>query len=92
VLRAEGQKTAAILRSEGEAKAINTVFQAIHEGHPDEGLLSYQYLQMLPKLAQGDANKIFVIPSEFSQALGNIGGAIAGAVKPPPPPPPPPVL
>jgi regulator of protease activity HflC (stomatin/prohibitin superfamily) len=90
VLRAEGQKTAAILRSEGEAKAIDTVFKAIHEGGPDQGLLSYQYLQMLPKLAQGEANKIFVIPSEFSQALGNIGGAISGAVRPIPPPPPPP--
>ena len=33
---------------------------------------------MLPKLAQGEANKIFVIPSEFTQALGNIGGAIGG--------------
>jgi len=92
VLRAEGQRTSAILRAEGEAKAIDTVFRAIHEGDPDEGLLSYQYLQMLPKLAQGDANKIFIIPSEFSQALGNIGGAIAGAVKPAVPPPPPPVL
>jgi regulator of protease activity HflC (stomatin/prohibitin superfamily) len=89
VLTAEGQRTAAILRAEGEAKAIDTVFKAIHEGDPDQGLLSYQYLQMLPKLAQGDANKVFVIPSEFSQALGNLGGAIAGAVKPPPPPPPP---
>ena len=55
--------TAAILRAEGEAKAIDTVFAAIHAGDPDQGLLSYQYLQMLPKLAQGDANKIFVIPS-----------------------------
>ncbi len=90
VLRAEGQRTAAILRSEGEAKAIDTVFKAIHDGAPDQGLLSYQYLQMLPKLAQGDANKIFVIPSEFSQALGQIGGAISGAVKPAPPQPPPP--
>jgi regulator of protease activity HflC (stomatin/prohibitin superfamily) len=82
VLTAEGQRAAAILRAEGEAKAIDTVFQAIHAGDPDEGLLSYQYLQMLPKLAQGDANKIFVIPSEFSQALGNAAGALAGAVKP----------
>ncbi len=90
VLRAEGARTSAILRSEGEAKAIDTVFKAIHEGAPDEGLLSYQYLQMLPKLAQGDANKIFVIPSEFSQALGQIGGALSGAVKPAQPPPPPP--
>jgi len=79
VLKAEGARTAAILRSEGEAKAIETVFRAIHEGEPDQGLLSYQYLQMLPQLAQGDANKVFVIPSEFSQALGNIGGALSRA-------------
>ncbi len=91
VLRAEGAKTAAILRAEGEASAIDTVFRAIHAGDPDQGLLSYQYLQMLPKLAQGEANKIFIIPSEFSQALGAVGGAIAGAVRPSPPPPPPPV-
>ena len=76
VLKAEGARTAAILRAEGESKAIETVFQAIHEGAPDERLLSYQYLQMLPQLAQGPANKIFVIPSEFSQALGNFGSAL----------------
>jgi regulator of protease activity HflC (stomatin/prohibitin superfamily) len=76
VLKAEGAKQAAILRAEGEAKAIDTVFKAIHEGAPDEGLLSYQYLQMLPQLANGPANKIFVIPSEFSQALGNLGGTL----------------
>ena len=69
VLRAEGQRTAAILKAEGEAKAIETVFGAIHDGAPDQALLSYQYLQMLPQLAQGEANKIWVIPSEFSQAL-----------------------
>jgi regulator of protease activity HflC (stomatin/prohibitin superfamily) len=76
ILKAEGAKTAAVLRAEGEAKAIDTVFRAIHEGDPDQGLLSYQYLQMLPQLAQGEANKIFVIPSEFSQALGRLGGAL----------------
>jgi regulator of protease activity HflC (stomatin/prohibitin superfamily) len=91
VLKAEGARTAAILRAEGESKAIETVFQAIHDGRPDPSLLSYQYLQMLPQLAQGPANKIFVIPSEFSQALGNLanrfGAAPDGAVSPPPPPP-----
>ncbi len=86
ILRAEGAKEAAILRAEGEARAIDTVFAAIHEGDPDQGLLSYQYLQMLPRLAQGDANKIFIIPSEFSQALGNLGGALGGALRPPDPP------
>src|SRR6185369_3083703 len=54
VLRATGERQAAILRAEGEAKAIQTVFQAIHEGRPDAELLSYQYLQALPKLAQGE--------------------------------------
>jgi regulator of protease activity HflC (stomatin/prohibitin superfamily) len=77
VLKAEGASQAAILRSQGEAKAIDTVFRAIHEGRPDAELLSYQYLQMLPQLAQGDANKVFVIPSEFASALGSIGDAFA---------------
>jgi regulator of protease activity HflC (stomatin/prohibitin superfamily) len=99
VLRAQGAKEAAILRSEGEAKAIDTVFEAIHEGNPDPQLLSYQYLQMLPELARGDANKIWVIPSEFTQALSNLGG-LAGRVAPgpadaapePPKPPAPPAV
>jgi regulator of protease activity HflC (stomatin/prohibitin superfamily) len=83
VLKAEGGKTAAILRSEGEAKAIDTVFRAIHEGDADQKLLSYQYLQMLPQLAKGEANKIFVIPSEFSQALSNVAGKISTPPAPP---------
>ncbi len=78
VLRAEGAKTAAILRAEGESRAIETVFQAIHDGKPDQELLSYQYLQMLPQLAQGDANKIWVIPSEFSTALAGLGERFQG--------------
>ncbi len=80
VLKAEGAKTSAILRAQGEAEAIDTVFSAIHAGEPDEGLLAYQYLQMLPQLAKGEANKIFIIPSEFSTALGNLGGALGGAL------------
>src|SRR4051794_33011602 len=77
VLRAEGQRTAAILKAEGEAKAIETVFNAIHEGAPDQALLSYQYLQMLPQIAQGNANQVWVIPSEFSQALSNLAARFA---------------
>jgi regulator of protease activity HflC (stomatin/prohibitin superfamily) len=76
VLKAQGAREAAILRSEGEAKAIDTVFRAIHAGDPDPKLLSYQYLQMLPELAKGEANKIWVIPSEFTQALSGLSGAM----------------
>ena len=88
VLRAEGARTAAILKAEGEAKAIETVFGAIHAGAPDQALLSYQYLQMLPQIAQGSANKVWVIPSEFSQALANVASKFApdgNAPKPPRP-------
>jgi regulator of protease activity HflC (stomatin/prohibitin superfamily) len=72
VLRAQGARESAILRAEGEAQAIGTMFQAIHDGRPDPQLLSYQYLQMLPRFAQGEANKVFLIPSEFSQAFGGL--------------------
>jgi len=72
ILKAEGQKQAAILASEGQSKAIETVFAAIHAGNPDPQLLAYQYLQVLPQIAQGDANKLWVIPSELTQALGRI--------------------
>ena len=88
ILRAEGEKQSAVLRADGEAKAIHTVFAAIHEGNPDQPLLSYQYLQMLPRLAQGDANKIWVIPTELTNAIGNLGGAVTNLAAEPPPPPP----
>jgi hypothetical protein len=65
------------LRAEGEAKAIATVFDAIHKGDADKKLLSYEYLQMLPELARGDANKVFVIASEFTHAFAELGEALA---------------
>jgi len=72
ILKAEGQKQAQILAAEGQSKAIETVFKAIHDGDPDPKLLAYQYLQVLPQIAQGDANKVWVIPSELTRALGGI--------------------
>ncbi len=92
VLSAEGARQAAILRAEGEAKAIETVFGAIHAGRPDAELLSYQYLRILPEIARGDANKVFVIPSEFTAGLAGLGNALGGLAAAPPPkaPPPPP--
>jgi regulator of protease activity HflC (stomatin/prohibitin superfamily) len=72
ILRAEGEKQSAILAAEGQSQAIETVFKAIHDGNPDPQLLAYQYLQMLPQIAQGDANKVWVIPSELTRALGGI--------------------
>jgi regulator of protease activity HflC (stomatin/prohibitin superfamily) len=81
ILKAQGRREAQILEAEGQAKAIETVFKAIHEGDADPKLLAYQYLQTLPQIAQGDANKVWIIPSEFAEAAGRIAGQIA----PPPP-------
>ena len=88
ILRAEGQAQAAVLNAEGQAKAIDTVFKAIHEGDADPKLLAYQYLQMLPQIAQGDANKVWIIPSEFTRALGQLSESLGGGNGDPPPPPP----
>jgi len=77
ILRAEGERQSAMLRAEGQAKAIETVFAAIHEGDADPKLLAYQYLQTLPQIAQGESNKVWIIPSEFTQALGRLGGALS---------------
>ena len=79
ILKAEGERQAAMLQAEGQAKAIDTVFKAIHEGDADPKLLAYQYLQMLPQIARGEANKMWIIPSELTQALGKIGERIAPA-------------
>jgi regulator of protease activity HflC (stomatin/prohibitin superfamily) len=69
ILRAEGDRAARYLTAQGQAKAVETTFAAIHAAKPDPALLAYQYLQTLPQIAQGDANKMWIIPSEFSQAL-----------------------
>ena len=77
-------RKAAVLRADGEAQAIQTVFAAIHSGDPDSKLLAYQYLQTLPKLAEGEANKLWIIPSEFTEALKGIGeGFFAPRATPP---------
>jgi len=99
VLQSEGQKQAAILRSEGEAQALVTVqgaqaraielvFDAVNESNPSKEALAYQYLQMLPKLAENPANKVLVVPTDYAglaglaATLGNVGldGANGGGV------------
>jgi regulator of protease activity HflC (stomatin/prohibitin superfamily) len=78
ILRAEGEKESQILRAEGQSQAIETVFKAIHEGDADPKLLAYQYLQVLPQIAQGDSNKVWIIPSEFVGAMAQLSAAIGG--------------
>ena len=69
ILRAKGERAARYLEAQGEAKAIEKVFAAIKAGKPTPELLAYQYLQTLPEMAQGDANKVWLVPSDFGKAL-----------------------
>ncbi|ERH14618.1 SPFH/Band 7/PHB domain protein [Actinomyces graevenitzii F0530] len=82
ILRAEGQAQSMVLRAEGEARAILQVFDAIHRGDPDPKLLAYQYLQMLPKIAEGDSSKLWIVPSELTGALSSISEAMGGSIDP----------
>ena len=74
VVRANADAQAQAARARGQAEAITTVFKAIHEGNPDRELLAYQYLQTLPQIAQGNANKLWIVPSEVGRALEGLGG------------------
>lgn len=76
ILRAQADRESQILRAQGEGQAIQTVFQAIHDGRPDQSLLAYQYLQMMPKIAEGDANKVWIVPSEIGKALEGLGSTM----------------
>ncbi|HLL67787.1 MAG TPA: SPFH domain-containing protein [Micromonosporaceae bacterium] len=82
VLRAEGDRQSRILQAEGQAKAIRTVFDAIHTSNPSQKVLAYQYLQALPQIAAGQSNKVWIVPAELTRALEGIGGALGGLTAP----------
>src|SRR3982750_1603425 len=78
VLRADGDRQAPIPPAGGQAKAIRTVFDAIHTANPSQKVLAYQYLQALPQIANGTANKVWIVPTELTRALEGLGGALGG--------------
>ncbi len=69
VLAAEGEKQALVLRAEGEAAAIGRVVEAIRGAQVDETVLAYQQLQLLPRLAEGSANKVWFVPTDVAGHL-----------------------
>jgi len=78
ILRAQGEREARILQAEGQAKAIQTVFSAVHAANPDSKVLAYQYLQALPQIAAGQSNKVWIIPAELTKALEGISVSLGG--------------
>lgn len=59
--------------AKGEGEAIETVYNAIHEGRPTNDLIAIKYLEALQKMADGQATKIF-LPYEASGILASIAG------------------
>jgi regulator of protease activity HflC (stomatin/prohibitin superfamily) len=78
VLRADGDRQARILTAEGQAKAISTVVAAIHAADPDSKVMAYQYLQVLPQIAAGASNKVWIIPAELTRLLDGIANTFGG--------------
>ncbi|KAA9166548.1 SPFH/Band 7/PHB domain protein [Amycolatopsis acidicola] len=77
ILRAQGERAARYLQAQGQAKAIEKVFAAVKAGRPTPEVLAYQYLQTLPQMAQGDANKVWLVPSDYGNALQQFARAFA---------------
>ena len=83
ILEAEADKEAQIRRATGEAQAIrevaeakakeiSMVYDAIKKSNPDDKLVQLKSLEALEKVADGEANKVF-IPFEATSALGSLG-------------------
>ena len=75
VLRAEGEKKARALRAEGEAEALTKIFEMVSRtGTRPSDMLGYKYLEALPAVAAGDANKLLLLPTGAADAMGAIAG------------------
>jgi regulator of protease activity HflC (stomatin/prohibitin superfamily) len=66
VTAARGDAESAKLRAEGEAAAILTVNNALHEANLDDKLLAYKYLDRLPVIANGQATKVWFVPTDLT--------------------------
>lgn len=77
ILRAEGDRAARYLEAQGEARAIQKVNAAIKSAQVTPEVLAYQYLEKLPKLAEGKASTMWMIPSQFGDSLEQFAKALA---------------
>ena len=77
ILRAEGERAGMFLRAQGEARAIQKVNAAIRVAQITPEVLAYQYLEKLPKIAEGSANKVWVVPSQFGDSLEQFAKTLA---------------
>ena len=77
ILRAEGERASRYLEAQGEAKAVQKINAAIKASKLTPEVLAFQYLDKLPKLAQGEASTMWMIPSQFGDSLEQFAKAFA---------------
>jgi len=75
--KADAEKYRQVTVALGEGEAIETVFGAIHKSEPDEKVITLKYLEMLPRLAEGSGNKIF-LPYEASGIIASLSAMVEG--------------
>jgi regulator of protease activity HflC (stomatin/prohibitin superfamily) len=75
--KADAERYRRIAVAQGESEAIQKVFDAIHAGRPNNELITLKYLEMLPKLAEGSANKVF-LPYEASGIISGLAAMVEG--------------
>ena len=75
--KADAEKYRQIEVAKGQAEAILSVFRAIHDGKPNNELITLKYLEMLPELAKGEANKLF-LPYEASGIISSLAAMVEG--------------
>jgi regulator of protease activity HflC (stomatin/prohibitin superfamily) len=78
VLRAEGEAKARVIAAEAEASAVKTIYAGLRSADPQPNELAHRYLQALPEVAKGDANKVWVIPAELTGALSRLKEGLGG--------------
>ena len=72
IRRAAGEAQAIKEVAEAKAKEIQMVYEAIKNANPDDKLVQLKSLKALEKVADGEANKVF-IPFEATNALASLG-------------------
>ena len=72
VLRADADAKAEVIRAEGQALAVEKIYSALHAANPTSAALAHRYLETLPEIANGEASKVWVLPSELTTVVNGL--------------------
>jgi regulator of protease activity HflC (stomatin/prohibitin superfamily) len=79
VVRAEGEAKARLIAAEAEAASVQRIYEGLRAANPQPNELAHRYLQALPEVAQGDANKVWIVPAELTGAMARLAEGMRGS-------------